>query len=136
MMENTMITLLLFNPNLPGMEGEILDKVAVNRECRYIQTKNHYEFRSSVSSCLSGETIVIYTVSDEADLQFLESIQDFLMDTKLFINLIKQNEDFMTRILKLSPRLFTNIESDDKTHLLPEAIDNVVREMMKQKKWN
>jgi hypothetical protein len=118
--------ILIYNNN------EIINQkiqIALNafENCQVILSKDYHTFKKEFSFCLCGETIIVFFISDESDIGFLESMQKKFVDIKLIIN-ISEKKTYQ-RALKLQPRVITN--ADENTELLLGVIQGCVKEKLK-----
>ncbi len=123
---------LMFNPYNENMTREIKGAIGGIEQCRLAQALDHPSFEAEFSSCLSGETIIVFFVNDEEDLLFLENIQNKFVDIKLMTILRERTPGFYDRILKLCPRVLA--VSGECDRLIPEALLGLVREKIQYKR--
>jgi|GEM_PF-1817506 len=92
---------------------------------RYAST--HGAFKQLYAQCLSGETIVVFFVNDDADMAFLEVMEKDFVDTKLLVSIANGNEQWVARAYKQKPRIVTR--SYDHPELLAMTIKGIARQM-------
>jgi len=126
--------ILIFNNQNTTIDKKIRHALKTFPECQVIVTKDHLRFRRDFSLCLSGETIVIFFITSESDMVFLESMHSNFVDIKLIANLSKRKKAFQSRVLKLNPRIITN--SDENPDLLLGSIQGIVKEKLKNQPEN
>ncbi|MCP3887321.1 MAG: hypothetical protein GY702_00390 [Desulfobulbaceae bacterium] len=118
---------LLYNPHLPDLNRDITNKILNNGGCNISEVYTYDEFREEFSSCLSGDTIVVFSLHDEEDVRFLESMKNDFVDIKLLVNSMAGMEKLQDRIFKLYPRIVTSTDSKACFGLLPDAIARMVQ---------
>ncbi len=121
--------ILIYNTYNEKMTEEIRHTISVYKNCQIIPAKNYNTFKKEFSLCLSGETIVVFFIKNEKDMNFLESIQGSFLDIKLIVNLTESEISFQSRILKLQPRIIT--DSDKNSILLTGTIQGMIKEKQK-----
>ena len=126
--------ILLFNPMLPKLNREVIKKLSDRIDCKIIVISDYENFSDTLRGSLSGETIIVFSVYDENDLRFLESIKDFLLDVKLLINEMTDQDLFRCRVYKLYPRLCLNMDSTLALLIIPDAVLGIINEQMRNKK--
>lgn len=90
-----------------------------------ILSVDYSEFQKEFQKCFSGETIVIFYIKNEDDLNFIESIEKIFFDVKLIINYSGASDVFLKRIFKLNPRVITNTAQNPQ--LLKEALMGLIK---------
>ncbi len=88
---------------------------------------SHTAFEKKYARCLSSAAIVVFFVSNSADLSFLEQMQNDFMDTKLLLSITAENEQLEERAFKLSPRLVNRV--NDRPMLLPMMVRGIASRM-------
>lgn len=70
---------------------------------------------------------MVFSVYDEDDVYFLESMQNDFVDIKLLVNRMAGTESLQDRIFKLNPRIVTSIDSENCFNLLPDAVARIIK---------
>jgi hypothetical protein len=109
----------------------IENAVKAYKDCKVVDTNNYISFKKEFSLSFSGETIIIFSVKKEEDLDFLESVHKDFMDIKLIIDLSDSLIHLNQRTLSLQPRIITNFE--ESKLLLPEAVKRIAKEKIKHR---
>ncbi len=128
--------ILLFNPMLPKLNREVIKKLSGRIDCKIIEISDYEHFSDTLRGSLSGDTIVVFSVYDENDLCFLESIKDFLLDVKLLINEMTDQDIFSRRVYKLYPRLSLNMDSTLALRVIPDAVLGIINEQMRNETYH
>jgi hypothetical protein len=114
--------------NNESVRSKIQTALKLFENCQVILSEDYSGFKKEFSLCLSGETIIVFFIKNEIDLNFLESIQRDFVDVKLIIN-IAEKKLYQARALKLRPRIITNADED--IQLLLGVIQGGVKEKFK-----
>jgi lantibiotic modifying enzyme len=117
--------ILIFNSHKEKIIQEIQYALKSFQNCQVILTKDHHEFKKQLPNCFSGETIVVFFINTEKDMVFLESMQNHFVDIKLVINQSERKKSFISRSLKLHPRIITH--SDENSELLLGVIQGIIK---------
>ena len=95
--------------------------------CQILFTDNYYSFETKLLSCYSGETVIVFFVNEEKDMDFLESTMKNLTDIKLIVNLLEKTSSLESRAYAIGARLVT--KTDDNEVLLPLGLQGIIKEM-------
>ncbi len=120
--------ILTFNSQHDEIVSKIRHSTMKFQNCPVILTKNFHTFKKEFSSCLSGETLIVFFLNNELDMRFLESIRYDFVDIKLIID-ISGGTQYQDRALKLHPRIITNV--NENLDLLLGVIQGCLKENMK-----
>ena len=90
-------------------------------------TTSHTAFQEAFGHCLSGETIVVFFVNSDSDLDLLEGMEKTFVDTKLLLAMAGPNDHLLRRAYRCSPRLVA--QTDERPVLLPMTIQGMANEM-------
>lgn len=126
------IKILVFNDENQKINQKIDHALTmVENKYQLILTRDYLTFKEAFSFCFSGETVIVFFVSSETDMAFLESMQSKFVDIKLIVNQPEQNSCFESRIVKLFPRAIT--DSHDCDALIPGMIVGMVKEKIRHR---
>ena len=92
---------------------------------------SHEAFEQALTRCLSGETIIVFFVSNDADLIFLESMQEKFLDTKLLLSIFDDEPQRVVRAYRLHPRLLVSF--DEGPTLLCMTLSGIVAVMKRER---
>lgn len=124
--------ILLYNPLFLLLNKEIVKALVNQDDCYVFELQNYAEFKEAFSQCYIGETLVVFSIYEESDVVFLESIQELLIDVKLLIHVMVDHDLFQNRLLRLFPRVYTTLDTQLAVQLFPEAVYNIVQEHLKR----
>lgn len=88
--------------------------------------------RRALAGCMDGESILVFFITDPADMAFLETQAREFIDMKLIIFLENHDPELADRAYRLKPRLV--IDSRDSPALLPGAVEGILSSLMAFKK--
>jgi hypothetical protein len=120
--------LLIFNPYYKDVTLKIIEAIRDLHPCEIVDTLDHFSFRTALTSCLSGETVIVFFVFIEKDMTFLEDIYSKFFDVKLIVNHPDHLDQYQTRILNLYPRMLTVTEKC--SLILPGAVRGIVKQKL------
>lgn len=118
--------ILIFNPYHKDITQKIVDAIMEFSTCQIVNAADHPSFEIAFSSCLNGETIVVFFIREEKDISFLEYLHPKFFDIKLIVNHPDHGDKFQARIIKLCPRIIT--VTHECSQLLPYAVHGIVKQ--------
>ena len=126
--------IIIYNPYFTTLNQQFLKRIEAFSKSLGIITSNHDQFQSEFTKCFSGETIVVFYIGVEADVTFLEKVQQQFVDIKLLVNLTPHLEGYCNRIRKLDPRI-VHIGADCScgeqcSCLLPHAVQAILEKRL------
>ncbi len=70
-----------------------------------IRVRDENDCRAALTQCMDGETILIFFITNEKEMAFLETQARYFIDMKLIICLESSDAELSARAYRLKPRL-------------------------------
>jgi len=124
------LNIIIYNTRYHPVIQVIKTRALKFTNCMIIQVTDYKPFKKKLSACFAGECIIIFFVTREKDIVFLESMEKNFVDIKLLIHLDIEDATIASRAYALSPRLVT--DNDSCKDLLPSALEGIIKHLKRQ----